>query len=147
MIDNEGEPIVIESFVGLDDRDPCISSVAALGQDGSVVIGEEAHGQAIANPRNTVYASKRLLGTKYSRAQNQSMTYTVRPRCASSGVDCQAATPSVLCGQEKLFPPELAGALILMQAKMLAGKQLGVQITKASSPFPHNSTTSSEQQS
>jgi molecular chaperone DnaK (HSP70) len=135
--DNDNSPVVVQSYdKRFVDNDPCIPSVVALLQNGTVLVGEAAQAQATLNPANTIYEAKRLMGLSFTDELNANMAYTVRPVCAASDVDCSSATPSISCGSTeapkmKIFRPELAAALLLKRAKMLAEEKLGVEIVDA----------------
>ncbi len=57
-----GVPRVIENSEG----DRTTPSIVAFGSDGEVIVGQSAKRQAVTNPRNTLYAVKRLIGRKFS---------------------------------------------------------------------------------
>ena len=52
-----------------------LPSVVRYAEDGSVVVGEIAAGQAAADPSNTIVSVKRFMGRGISDAQRQSSTY------------------------------------------------------------------------
>lgn len=54
-----------------------VPSVVAFTKD-RVLVGKEARNQAITNPKNTFYATKRLIGRKYDDAE------VVKDRLAAS---------------------------------------------------------------
>lgn len=135
--DNNNSPVVVQSYdKRFVDNDPCIPSVVALLQNGTVLVGEAAQAQATLNPENTIYEAKRLMGLAFTDEMDANMSYTVRPVCAASDIDCSSATPSIPCGSAgsqtmKIFRPELAAALLLKRAKMLAEEKLEVEIVDA----------------
>ncbi|MBT4393871.1 MAG: Hsp70 family protein, partial [Acidiferrobacteraceae bacterium] len=53
-----GKPKVLENSEG----DRTTPSVVAFTEDGEVLVGQSAKRQAVTNPHNTVFASKRLVG-------------------------------------------------------------------------------------
>ena len=55
-----GKPKVIENSEG----DRTTPSVVAFSDDGEVLVGQSAKRQAVTNPHNTIFASKRLVGRK-----------------------------------------------------------------------------------
>ena len=57
-----GKAKVIENSEG----DRTTPSVVAFAEDGEVLVGQSAKRQAVTNPTNTVFASKRLVGRKES---------------------------------------------------------------------------------
>ena len=56
-----GQPKVIENSEG----DRTTPSVVAFSDDGEVLVGQSAKRQAVTNPHNTIFASKRLVGRKF----------------------------------------------------------------------------------
>lgn len=44
-------------------------SVVAFAQDGERLVGVSAKRQAVVNPENTLFATKRLIGRKYTDAE------------------------------------------------------------------------------
>ena len=40
-------------------------SIIAYQEDGEILVGASAKRQAVTNPRNTIFASKRLIGRKF----------------------------------------------------------------------------------
>jgi molecular chaperone DnaK len=46
-------------------------SVVAIGKNGEMLVGLPAKRQAITNPQNTLYATKRLIGRRYDDPQTQ----------------------------------------------------------------------------
>ena len=56
-----GKPKVIENAEG----SRTTPSIVAYMEDGEVLVGAPAKRQAVTNPRNTVYAVKRLIGRKF----------------------------------------------------------------------------------
>ena len=46
-------------------------SVIGFGQDGEMLVGQPAKRQAITNPQNTLYATKRLIGRRFDDPQTQ----------------------------------------------------------------------------
>jgi hypothetical protein len=64
VVDN-GQPVVIPNTGGY----KTTPSMFALAEDGKRLVGHLAKRQAITNARNTVYASKRLIGRRYDSAE------------------------------------------------------------------------------
>src|SRR5690625_3869803 len=56
-----GKPRVIENSEG----DRTTPSVVAFVEDGEILVGQSAKRQAVTNPQNTVFASKRLIGRRF----------------------------------------------------------------------------------
>ena len=56
-----GKPKVLENSEG----DRTTPSVVAFSDDDEVLVGQSAKRQAVTNPHNTIFASKRLVGRKF----------------------------------------------------------------------------------
>ena len=58
-------------------------SIVAYQEDGEVLVGASAKRQAVTNPRNTLYAVKRLIGRKFTEKEVQKdiglMPYAIVP--------------------------------------------------------------------
>src|SRR5258708_39393204 len=46
-------------------------SIIAYQEDGEILVGASAKRQAVTNPRNTIYAAKRLIGRKFDEKEGQ----------------------------------------------------------------------------
>ena len=62
-----GKPRVIENSEG----DRTTPSIVAFTKDGEVVVGQSAKRQAVTNPKNTLFAVKRLIGRRFKDAEVQ----------------------------------------------------------------------------
>ena len=56
-----GKPKVIENSEGT----RTTPSIVAYAEDGEILVGASAKRQAVTNPKNTVFASKRLIGRRF----------------------------------------------------------------------------------
>src|SRR6187549_1712447 len=62
-----GQPKVIENAEGT----RTTPSIIAYQQDGEILVGAAAKRQAVTNPKNTLYAVKRLIGRKFDEKEVQ----------------------------------------------------------------------------
>lgn len=62
-----GQPKVIENSEGA----RTTPSVIAYQEDGEILVGAPAKRQAVTNPKNTLYAVKRLIGRKFDEKEVQ----------------------------------------------------------------------------
>jgi molecular chaperone DnaK len=101
-------------------------SVVALAKSGKTLVGAMAKRQAITNPTDTVYASKRLIGRKFSSAQVQA-ALKVLPYAVTAG---EHDDVRVQLGDKALSLPEL-GAMVLKELKADAEAHFGKPVKKA----------------
>ncbi|MFM6997303.1 MAG: molecular chaperone DnaK [Limnohabitans sp.] len=101
-------------------------SIIAYQEDGEILVGASAKRQAVTNPRNTLYAVKRLIGRKFSEKEVQKdidlMPYTI------SKADNGDAWVEVR--GNKLAPPQIS-AEVLRKMKKTAEDYLGEAVTEA----------------
>src|SRR5512147_674480 len=62
-----GQPKVIENSEGA----RTTPSIVAYMEDGEILVGAPAKRQAVTNPKNTLYAVKRLIGRRFGDAEAQ----------------------------------------------------------------------------
>ena len=117
-----GKPKVIENSEG----DRTTPSIVAFNEDGEVIVGQPAKRQAVTNPRNTLFAIKRLIGRRFQDAEVQKdigmVPYTI--------VKADNGDAWVEVRGRKMAPPEIA-ARVLMKMKKTAEDYLGEPITEA----------------
>jgi heat shock protein 5 len=93
------------------------------------LVGDAAKNQAAANPTNTIYDIKRLIGRKFSEKDVQNdikhFPYKVISKDGKPFVKVQSA------GQEKVFSPEEISAMVLGKMKEVAESYLGKKVTHA----------------
>ena len=101
-------------------------SIIAYQEDGEILVGASAKRQAVTNPRNTLYAVKRLIGRKFGEKEVQKdinmMPYTISK--ADNG-DAWVEVRGV-----KMAPPQIS-AEVLRKMKKTAEDYLGEAVTEA----------------
>ena len=101
-------------------------SIVAYQEDGEVLVGASAKRQAVTNPKNTLYAIKRLIGRKFEEKEVQKdidlMPYTI------TKADNGDAWVEV---RGKKMAPQQVSADILRKMKKTAEDYLGETITEA----------------
>ncbi len=102
-------------------------SIVAYLDGGEIRVGQPAKHQAVTNPQNTIYASKRLIGRRFDEEMVRRMQETVPYKIIRA--DNGDAWVEVL-GNEKLAPPQVA-AQVLMKMKKTAEDYLGHEVTEA----------------
>jgi len=101
-------------------------SIIAYQEDGEILVGASAKRQAVTNPRNTLYAVKRLIGRKFAEKEVQKdidlMPYAIAK--ADNG------DAWVEVRGNKLAPPQIS-AEVLRKMKKTAEDYLGEEVTEA----------------
>ena len=117
-----GQPKVIENSEGA----RTTPSIIAYQEDGEILVGAPAKRQAVTNPRNTLFAVKRLIGRKYDEKEVQKdiglMPYEItKAENGDAWVEARG---------KKLAPPQIS-AEVLRKMKKTAEDYLGEEITEA----------------
>ncbi|MDK3023866.1 molecular chaperone DnaK [Cupriavidus taiwanensis] len=101
-------------------------SIIAYMEDGEILVGAPAKRQAVTNPRNTLYAVKRLIGRKFEEKEVQKdiglMPYSI--------VKADNGDAWVSVRDQKLAPPQVS-AEVLRKMKKTAEDYLGEPVTEA----------------
>jgi len=116
-----GIPKVIENSEGA----RTTPSVVAYTSD-EIIVGASAKRQAVTNPRNTIYAAKRLIGRKFKEQAVQKdidlMPYTI--------MESANGDAWVRANDRELAPPQIS-AEVLRKMKKTAEDYLGHEVTRA----------------
>ncbi len=117
-----GKTRVIENSEG----DRTTPSIVAFTKDGEVLTGQSAKRQAVTNPHNTVFASKRLIGRKFKEDVVQRdidlMPYKI--------IGAKNGDAWIEVNGKEMAPPEVS-ARILQKMKKTAEDYLGEEVTEA----------------
>ena len=120
VIEN-GKPKVIENSEGA----RTTPSVVAYTPD-EIIVGAGAKRQAVTNPKNTIYASKRLIGRKFKEEAVQKdidlMPYKI--------MEAKNGDAWVQADGKELAPPQIS-AEVLRKMKKTAEDYLGHEVTRA----------------
>jgi molecular chaperone DnaK len=113
---------IIENAEG----DRTTPSIVAYTEDGEILVGQSAKRQAVTNPKDTLFAVKRLIGRAFKddvvQKDIKMVPYTI---CAASNGDAWVEARGV-----KMAPPQVA-AQVLMKMKKTAEEYLGEPVTDA----------------
>ncbi|WP_297573442.1 molecular chaperone DnaK [uncultured Deefgea sp.] len=117
-----GQPKVIENAEGA----RTTPSIIAYQEDGEILVGAPAKRQAVTNPKNTLYAVKRLIGRKFVdkevKKDIDSMPFSI--------VAADNGDAWVSVRDKKMAPPQIS-AEILRKMKKTAEDYLGEEVTEA----------------
>lgn len=117
-----GQPKVIENSEGA----RTTPSIIAYQEDGEILVGAPAKRQAVTNPKNTIYAAKRLIGRKFDEKEVQKdislMPYQI--------VKADNGDAWIGVRDNKLAPPQIS-AEVLRKMKKTAEDYLGEEVTEA----------------
>lgn len=115
-----GDPVVIANAEGT----RTTPSVVALNDNGERLVGIVAKRQAVANPGNTVFSIKRMMGRKFSETTSEAKLVPYRIVEGKNGdawVEIQG---------RKYSPPEIS-AMVLQKMKQTAEDYLGEEVKQA----------------
>jgi len=117
-----GKPKVIENNEG----GRTTPSIVAYTESGEILVGQSAKRQAVTNPKNTLYAIKRLIGRKYEddvvQRDIKMVPYEI--------VKAKNGDAWVRIKDKEMAPPEIS-AQVLMKMKKTAEDYLGYPVTEA----------------
>jgi molecular chaperone DnaK len=131
-----GKPVVIPNAGGYKTS----PSMFAISQDGKRLVGHLAKRQAITNARNTVYASKRLIGRRFDSKEVQKAINL----CPYEIVRGPNDDPRMAIGGKTFTCSEIA-AIILREMKHVAEEYLGEPVTDAVITVPAHFNDSQRQ--
>lgn len=114
-----GEPKVLTNEEG----GRTTPSVVGFTKSGERLVGQVAKRQAVTNPENTVFSSKRFIGRQYAEVQEElkRIPYTVKARSGGCAFHIR--------GED--FTAEQIAALVLQKLKRTAENYLGHEVTDA----------------
>ena len=121
-VSEAGKPKIVENKEG----NRTTPSVVALNKNKERLVGLLAKRQAVTNPKNTVYAAKRLIGRKYDDKETQEVIKNV-PFETRKG---EKGEVEMKLGEEWKRPAEIS-AMVLQKLKADAEERLGEKITEA----------------
>jgi molecular chaperone DnaK len=117
-----GVPKVLENREG----SRLTPSVVAISKSGERLVGILAKRQAIANPQNTIFSVKRLIGRRFTDNEVQKakkiLPYEIR-ESNTGGVEVKMG--------ERWYKPEEISAMVLQKIKLDVEEKLGEPITEA----------------
>ncbi len=117
-----GEPKVLVNEEGA----RTTPSVVAYTKDGERLVGQIAKRQAVTNPENTIYSSKRFIGRKFEEVTEEIKLVPYNVVGKNNGADCAFKIQG-----DKTVSPEEVGAAVLSKLKKVAEDYLGQEVTDA----------------
>lgn len=118
-----GVPKILENSEG----SRTTPSIVAFTDTGERLVGQAAKRQAVSNPKNTVFAAKRLIGRRFKDSEVQSKTVPMVPYAVVPGPNGDAW---VEVNGKKMSPSEI-GAMVLIKMKETAEAYLAVKVKEA----------------
>ena len=117
-----GEPVVIANSEG----SRTTPSIVAFNDANETLVGQIAKRQAVTNPKNTVFAVKRLIGRRFD-GEDVSTFQDMAPFeiCESENGDAWVRV------QDKVRSPEEISSLVLARMRETAQDYLGEEVTEA----------------
>ena len=137
-ISEAGKPKIIENKEG----NRTTPSVVALSKNNERLVGLLAKRQAVTNPKNTIYAAKRLIGRKYDDKEAQevikNVPFEIR-KGDNGGVEIKlgdtstgsTSSPQAGSAQGEWKRPAEISAMVLQKLKADAEERLGEKVTEA----------------
>jgi molecular chaperone DnaK len=117
-----GQPKVIENSEGA----RTTPSIVAYADDDEILVGASAKRQAVTNPKNTLYAVKRLIGRRFEEKEVQKDIDLMPYKIIKAGNN----DAWVEVRGKKIAPPEVS-AQVLIKMKKTAEDYLGEPVTEA----------------
>ncbi len=115
-----GKPVVIPNQEG----NRTTASVVAFTDNGERLVGQVAKRQAVTNPENTVFSSKRFMGRRFDEVQSEIKTV---PFNVVKGENNTARIEA----SGKVYSPQEISAIVLQKLKAAAEDYLGEKVEKA----------------
>src|ERR1017187_4588942 len=115
-----GEPKVLTNEEGA----RTTPSVAAFTKDGEKLVGQIAKRQAVTNPENTIYSSKRFIGRRFEEVTEETKRVPYKVVRAKNG-------DSAFMEHGKEASPQEVSAKVLMKLKKAAEDYIGENVTEA----------------
>ena len=115
-----GDPNVIPNAEGA----RTTPSVVAMSKEGERLVGQPAKRQAVTNPENTVFSTKRFIGRRYNEVAED---IGRAPYKVTQGSN---ESVQIKMGDQELSPPEIS-AMVLRKLKETAEDYLGEEVTQA----------------
>lgn len=113
-----------EAVKGNEGKSTLVPSIVHFGEEGKIIVGEEAREKLVSDPANTIYSVKRLMGKSYDDVENyeQYFGYKIIDEDTESLVKVRV--------DDKFYTPIELSAEILKTLKKRIEKDLGEKISK-----------------
>jgi molecular chaperone DnaK len=103
-------------------------SIVAFSKSGERLVGQPAKRQAVTNPQNTLFSTKRLIGRKFNEIEEEAkqLPYkVVEGKNGDAWIECKVG------GEKEQFVPEQISSMILAKLKADAEFYLGEPVVEA----------------
>lgn len=115
-----GDPTIIPNSEG----SRTTPSVAAVGKSGERLVGQVAKRQAVANPTDTIFSIKRIMGRAFGEVTSEIANFPYKVKAGKNSI------VNIEMGGKDHSPPEIS-AIILQKMKQTAEDYLGQKVTRA----------------
>ncbi len=116
----QGQPKVIANAEG----QRTTPSVVGFAKNGDILVGAAARRQAVTNPQNTVYSSKRFIGCTFAERAEEAKKMPYKVVGGKGGM-------AAFDIQGKIYTPQEVAAKVLSKLKQAAEDYLGEKVTEA----------------
>lgn len=115
-----GDPIIIPNSEG----SRTTPSVVAVGKSGERLVGQVAKRQAVANPTDTIFSIKRIMGRAFGEVTSEIANFPYNVKAGKNNII------NIEMDGKDHSPPEIS-AIILQKMKQTAEDYLGQKVTRA----------------
>jgi len=102
-------------------------SIVAIDKEGKIIVGDPAKRQSLTNPKNTIFAAKRLIGRKFD---GDIIQKEILPKVPFQVVKANNGDAWIIFNEKKQAPPQIS-AEVLKKMKKTAEDYLGYEISEA----------------
>ncbi len=118
----DGQAVAVK---GLDGKSTLVPSIVHFTENQSIIVGDEARGKLVTDPKNTIYSVKRMMGKSYQDVQS------FEPYFGYQIIDEDTESLVKIRVGDQFFTPIELSAEILKELKRRIEANLGETVSKA----------------